>query len=176
MRSFSFCLSVVAYLLLSPAEGLACSCLPPVEVMGNPRKHVEHERGRATAVFAGRVIEIKEERGALAIIEAKFEVEKAWKGVTNDDAVVSASTLVHLCGYPFKVGRSYLVYASGPNLGELSTSICTRTTRLKDAEEDLKFLGEPMMQRENKAEPASPRRTKPNNGIQRTRNKQVFYQ
>src|SRR5258708_4102213 len=36
------------------------------------------------------------------------------------------------CGFDFEVGKQYLVYAFNDEAGELSTNICTRTTRLEN--------------------------------------------
>lgn len=45
------------------------------------------------------------------------------------------------CGFPFEVGRSYLVYAfSNPKSNKLHASICSRTRLLSDASEDLEYL------------------------------------
>ena len=45
------------------------------------------------------------------------------------------------CGYDFKVGSRYVVYAFDySKTGRLSTSICTRTKPLDEAKEDLDFL------------------------------------
>ena len=45
------------------------------------------------------------------------------------------------CEYPFKIGETYLVYANGKE-NELRTSLCSRTSPLTLAEEDLRILGE----------------------------------
>lgn len=57
-------------------------------------------------------------------------------------AFLSVSTAHHNanCGYPFMVGRRYLVYAATNSRG-LSTSYCTPTKPLAEAKADLAILG-----------------------------------
>jgi hypothetical protein len=43
------------------------------------------------------------------------------------------------CGYPFKVGQSYLVYAYEKS-NKLHASLCSRTRLLSEASEDLLYL------------------------------------
>jgi hypothetical protein len=54
-----------------------------------------------------------------------------------------------ICGYEFKVGESYLVYAHGSD--RLNTDICTRTEKLVDAGKDLKVLGKAKALKSRKA-------------------------
>jgi hypothetical protein len=68
-------------------------------------------------------------------------VDRAWKGVNKGTARVFTSSQSAACGYRFSKGHTYLVYASGNSRGRLSTNICSRTKRLKDAREDLDQLG-----------------------------------
>lgn len=56
---------------------------------------------------------------------------------------MNTSTACCICGYPFRVGERYLVYASNGYEGEpeLWTNICTRTKSLANAANDVKVLG-----------------------------------
>jgi hypothetical protein len=47
------------------------------------------------------------------------------------------------CGFPFRRGESYLVYASANTDGWLGTGICGRTAELSRAAADLRELGTP---------------------------------
>ncbi|HWP42272.1 MAG TPA: hypothetical protein VNO14_03480 [Blastocatellia bacterium] len=125
------------FLLFIHSSGLACTCLPA--------KNATEEIGRSAAVFSGKVIEIRRDEGAkdlFATVEAVFEVERAWKGIEKKTVSVFTSSQSSACGYGFKRGESYLVYASEGREGRLITSICSRTRLLKDANDDLKELGE----------------------------------
>jgi len=62
---------------------------------------------------------------------ALLEVEHGWKNVTTGQAQVYTGMWEGDCGFPFKVGQRYLVYADPDHLGRgLYTSTCTRTVEL----------------------------------------------
>ena len=133
MKNF---LIVIAFLLALHDSGLACSCMPP----GKPSEEMKE----SAAVFSGRVVEIRRNQRTddfFARVEAVIEVERVWKGVEKATVSVFTSSDSAACGYGFKEGETYLVYASGDKEGRLLTTICTRTRRMKDAGEDLKELG-----------------------------------
>ena len=136
MRTLMLRLLLAASLAFGAEAGLACTCVPP--------KGPAEELQLAAAVFSGKVVEVRKHRQSediFAGVEAVLRVERAWKGV--EEATVSVFTSSHsaACGYSFKEGRTYLVYAYKNAEGRLSTGICGRTRRLKDAGEDLKELG-----------------------------------
>ena len=154
---------VLGIALLTPmplaSDGTACavcSCMPsrPPTVA----------RDSAHAVFSGRVVELLDRpvplpdstlRG-LARRDAELEyfvksagrlrvtiaVDAVWKGVIKPSMEVYTSTIeCCTCGYPFELGKEYLVYAYRASNGQLHTSICTRTRLLTQAAEDLVALG-----------------------------------
>jgi len=136
MKSQVFSLLLIASLTFGAEAGLACTCAPPK----SPARELE----RSTAVFSGKVLEVKRHKRTGDIfggVEAVFRVERAWKGVESRTVSVFTSAQSAACGYGFKEGSSYLVYAHGNAESKLSTSICSRTRRLKDAREDLDELG-----------------------------------
>lgn len=136
----------VICVLMSYTTAHACRCVSRTEFDGEPEKYVRFERERAFAVFAGKVTridEVKNARGAPSgVVKVTFAVLRAWKGASANRIVVSTTNVCCICGYPFEVGGEYLVYASGESVGDLRTSICTRTKKLNDAAEDLRFLGD----------------------------------
>jgi len=71
-----------------------------------------------------------------------FTVERAFRG--GQDAVVEVSTGIGGgdCGYAFKSGERYLVYAYRTNDGRLGTGTCTPTRLASQAADDLAFLGQ----------------------------------
>lgn len=128
--------------LLLPSECLACSCAqppPPQEALA-----------RAGAVFAGTVTRVDEVRSLEGLHgwrpafrlyrEAELQVTQAWKGGVTQQVVVRTGSGGGDCGYDFRVGESYLVYAGGTS-EVLETGICGRTQRLADAGADLAALG-----------------------------------
>jgi hypothetical protein len=114
------------------AEGLlACSVPappPPIPALAG-----------SDAVFAGRVLE---HSGNGNEVRCRFEVEEVWKGISDVQISVYTARSVASCGYPFEVGKRYLVYASEHNWN-LRTGLGTRTQPLADAGFDIGQLGPP---------------------------------
>jgi hypothetical protein len=136
MKKTLLLLFACASLLFLEETASACSCLPP--------KGVAQEVEMSSAVFSGKVIEIKRHdrtEDPLGRVEVIFEVDKAWKGVDKRIVSVFTGSDSAACGYGFKRGRTYLVYTGGSPQGQFSTSICSRTKRLNKAREDLRALG-----------------------------------
>ena len=136
MKNFKFFLIICVFTLFGADSSLACTCAPS--------QSASQELKRATAVFSGKVVEIKRHKqpsNLFAAVEVIFEVQKIWKGVNEKTISIFTSSQSSACGYGFKAGRTYLVYAQGNADGGLATSICSRTRRLKDAREDLEELG-----------------------------------
>lgn len=136
MKTLRLCLFLAAALAFGTEAGLACTCAPS--------KGPAEELERADAVFSGKVIEVRRHGQGSAIfarVEAVLRVERVWKGAGGPAVSVFTGSHSAACGYGFKRGRTYLVYAHKDAEGRLSTGICGRTRRLKDAGGDLKVLG-----------------------------------
>ena len=136
MKSLVSFLLLAAFIMLGAENSLACTCAP----VGAAAEELE----RAAAVFSGKVVEIKRHKQSgdlFAEVEVVFRVERAWKGADGRTVSVFTSSHSAACGYGFRTGRTYLVYAHGGADGRLSAGICSRTKRLKDAREDLNALG-----------------------------------
>jgi len=124
------------FVLVAAASSYACTCAPSQSATA--------ELKRAAAVFSGKVLEIKRHKEAANLfegVEVIFVVDRDWKGVEGTTVSVFTSSWGASCGYGFKAGRTYLVYAYENTERRLVTSICSRTTRLKNAREDLKQIG-----------------------------------
>lgn len=130
-------------LMSAPENCLACSCAPP------PGPAVA--RDRAAAVFAGRVSAIDQGQSAdgASHYQVTIQVSTVWKGAVGRETVVFTSSNSASCGYSFEVGKDYLVYAAKTG-GEtpraypdnaLSTGLCSRTSPLASAGDDLAALG-----------------------------------
>lgn len=135
-------------LFLHPSTGYACSCVQPPPV--------QNALDDASAVFSGKVVDIEEQTPVSRFIsdilttfsddEPDFpqktvvlEVTSTWKGVSTSQITVKTGLGGGDCGFEFAVGQTYLVYAHGD---DLHTSVCTRTTELSAANEDLSVLGQ----------------------------------
>lgn len=126
------CLLVLAGIDPSPA----CSCAPP-------RAPLESLLG-ADWVFSGTVIEVEiitgDPPGLWDTLAATFQVGRVFKGQAGSEIVVHTAKDSAVCGYNFERGQSYLVYA-GRGLGDKpSTSHCSRTRLLSQADEDIRAL------------------------------------
>ncbi len=118
-----------------PAPADACSCVangPPCQ-----------EFWKHAAVFVGRVVSIDVYRGnadALGNRVVRLETLEAFRGVTSSTVEVVTGSEGGDCGYPFKVGERYVVYAYRSKDGSvLGTGICTRTRPVAQAAEDLAY-------------------------------------
>lgn len=118
-----------ASLLVKTEPAYACSCIRPGPI--------NESVAQATAVFAGRVIDIESIDNRR--IEVDFDVETVWKGSNISTISIYTAPNSAMCGYSFEEGRSYLVYAH-QRQGTLQVSQCSRTNLLSQADEDLAIL------------------------------------
>lgn len=118
-------------LLLVPLHVRACDCVnavPPCKAFANSH-----------AVFAGRVVSISAPDGGYRMVT--FDVTSAYRGIDGKTAEVRTGLGGGDCGYEFRVGEQYLVYADPqPNTATLYTGICERTRPLSQAKDDLEYL------------------------------------
>lgn len=151
---FILCLMILFTLLAHPTPVFACSCIIP----DSP----SIEFGQADAVFQGQVISLVDKQNAATYLlnwvrnwiglpprynfnpnvygyRVTFAVSSSWKGVNATVAQVTTGYGGGDCGYLFKVGADYVIYAYGhPN--DLHASICSRTAELSQATSDLSYL------------------------------------
>jgi len=107
---------------LSPAEGLSSS----------------------RAVFAAVVTDIQPNTATrFGGLEVTLRVEQVWKGAPEETTKVHTAGTGAACGYPFVEGKTYLVYVVHDDADPMRVSLCSRTTPLDKAKEDLDFLGKP---------------------------------
>jgi hypothetical protein len=134
-------------LLVIPARyAAACSC----ESSGPSCQNYF----RVDAVFAGTVTSISEvpdpdapplrpdELRIPRSVRVEFALSNAFRGgITGATVSVRTAGSGPACGYTFKVGEQYLVYAYRPKDGSgLAVSLCSRTRPLANAAEDLAFF------------------------------------
>jgi hypothetical protein len=127
---------------------MACSCIIP----GPPQQEMEN----ASAVFTGRVVNVRAPGGAVISsadpVLVAFEVTRIWKGPLEAQIALTTARDSASCGFEFQQGQEYIVYAYEDESG-LATNLCTRTALLEAAGEDLQALGE------GSAPPALPQET-----------------
>lgn len=113
----------------------ACSCTPRSTTCGPPG-----EFWRASDVFTGRVVTIERPTRSTER-RVQVQVVERWRGhVPPAGASVAVFTRSSsLCGYPFREGRDYVIYASRTEDGRLATSSCSRTAPLERAADDVSY-------------------------------------
>ncbi|MDQ0417357.1 hypothetical protein J2Z48_001530 [Croceifilum oryzae] len=110
----------------------ACSCVP----LGDPIK----EADKSSAVFVGQVVKLEDDANQHI---ATLHVSKRWKGELDPELTVYTALSGAACGFEFEMGKEYLVYATKEN-GHLTTTICSRTKLLSEAQADLDALNKRM--------------------------------
>ena len=134
----SLLLTVLGAVLLIPDCASACSCA----IESNPKERVELAVADSEAVFSGEVVDF--EKGADSMFgpteTVSFRVSEVWKGPQRETLEVSTPTQGSACGYAFKEGQEYLVYAYTGKQG-LETDLCSSNKPLSKAEADLALLG-----------------------------------
>lgn len=131
-----FLLASFLFLIAFGTQANACQCAgtqPPCEAYWN-----------ASAVFVGTVTfstttKIKESDFESTRRLVRFHVDRQLRGVDASDVEVLTGLGEADCGYGFRLGGQYLVYAYGNNEKMLSTSICSRTRLLLQATADLEY-------------------------------------
>lgn len=141
--SFKHFLPIALLLVLGAFEvASACTCARPDPPCG--------EYGEADAIFLGRVVGSAERKsftdhsGNKVVYDVgriRFLVQESFKGVSGYEVEIHSGTGGGDCGYWFLRNESYVVYAyKSSEANKLFTSICTRTTHVTEAKEDLDFL------------------------------------
>lgn len=135
-------------------ELAACSCIPP--------RPPNEAFADAHAVFEGKVVAVDDQSTALRKawdalgeklgrnsgwedyerrhgFKVVFQVTKMWKGPVTKRLVLYTGRGGGDCGFPFKKGEVYVVYAYCDK-AYCSTGICTRTRPRSAAAEDLRYF------------------------------------
>lgn len=114
---------------LWPSVARACRCARP------PAPDVALEG--AEAVFIGRVVEVRRHSDRERAID--LVVERVFKGTLDKSVTVLTPMSSAACGRSFEADISYLVYAG--RLGDaLHDNLCSRTTPLEQAGDDIAAL------------------------------------
>jgi hypothetical protein len=137
VSAVSFVVLGLVALLPDCASACTCALLP-----GSEQERAERALAESTAVFAGEVVNISKGK-PLSIREpnkVSFRVSEVWKGPERETLEVATPRGGAACGYPFKEGQEYLVYAYGKE-DLFKVDLCSQTKLLSKASVDLKALG-----------------------------------
>jgi len=135
--------AVVLCLVHHPdAQVLACSC-------EESPLSAEQALERYDAVFLGQILEMRlrstdhhvQADGSEPVegIEVLAKVLETWKGTNQDRVPLFTNPDGGMCGYPFEIGRRYLIWATRSE-DELTVSTCGRTKKVGTAEADTDHL------------------------------------
>ena len=128
----SVIIAVGGLVVLLPDCASACSCGGG----GSKEEIVEWALSHPGAVFSGEVVEV--DKGS-QISNVTLRVDEVWKGPQRETIQVSTPSYGAACGYPFKEGQEYLVYAYEKE-EPFKVDLCSQTKPLSKASGDLALL------------------------------------
>lgn len=131
-----------AALLASAKEARACSCVPPPP----PNTALE----RAASVFVGEVVSVTASGQQKKV---RLTVDERFKGEGDELVTLLTPAESAACGRNFVKGTRYLVYAEEVE-GVLHDHLCSRTTPIEQAKDDLEALAAVARGEEPHKEPA----------------------
>ncbi|MEO9363693.1 MAG: hypothetical protein ABI348_07315 [Nitrososphaera sp.] len=122
-------------LLADKHHAYACTCVS--------QESTEQTFQKSVAVFTGKIVSIKPiDKSSHPSVETTFTVNKAWKGVPENQGAVIVTPDDLSCGYGFQENREYLVYANGGSANKtLDVGMCLGTKPVELAEGDMRILG-----------------------------------
>lgn len=132
MQKTILILILICIFIGSFASGVdACSCAE------NPK--VEITLQQSEAVFSGKVVDVREKRTLNGYLSKSvlFDVMNTWKGVEQSQIIITTGLGGGDCGFDFKEGQEYLVYANESKMygvKGLKAIICSRTSELNLAQ------------------------------------------
>ena len=129
-------LSCLAGLAGAPSDAAACSCVEP-----NPRCQTVWN---TPDIFVGQVLAIDTAPAdTVPFLPRRVRIRTAevFRGGAGGEVDIWTGQGGGDCGYGFKAGATYLIYAyRDTETGRLATGICSRTQPLSSAAEDLEYL------------------------------------
>ena len=138
-------LMILAALLFLVDKAAACSCYGARQ---DPGFHPVMVYWSNDAVFTGQVVEISSATPDKPVYLSQkvvhFSVDKAFKGVDDRTIDIITNPSTPSCGYDFKQGQRYFVYAKRDKDGKLKEWLCGPTVPLDAAARDLVYAEEVM--------------------------------
>lgn len=123
-------------LVLAPRAADACSCMG-----GTP---LCQSFWQADVVFSGDVLAFDKTDSTQFFSRrvARIRVDRVWRGTAAGTIEVTTGAGGGDCGYSFRRGRKYVVYANQTQDGKLTTGICSPTKPFDEAARDLAFFND----------------------------------
>jgi hypothetical protein len=134
MKIPSVAAAVLLLLLVSPSRTSACSCIGDVPLC--------QSFWQADAVFSGEIVSFEktDRQQLLSPRIAQVRVDRVWRGKMSGTVEVRTGSGHADCGYTFRQGRQYVIYAHRDNAGALTTNHCSPTKEMTRASADLEFF------------------------------------
>lgn len=135
MKFVFMVMSVLSVVFVFSSEIRACSC------SWNPNPPCR-AYGQADLIFDGVVLaidKVKTNTDFPLKRRAKIKVVKSYKGATSPISYVYTGDGRSDCGFTFKKGSRYLIYANSSD-GFITTNKCGRNSEIKKAGDDLDYL------------------------------------
>ena len=146
--------AALMFVIVAFTDALSCTCT------GAYQAHTMREvaewyanRPDTELIFEGTVVSQTIHRGSVGAPatamsmtrsekyrNVEFTTNRVFRGAVGKNITVLTGFGGGDCGYDFRTGRSYLVYASSGRQGDWFTSICSGTAALEDAGAAMRFL------------------------------------
>jgi hypothetical protein len=129
-------LFALVILLLVPRATFACSCIGAIPLC--------QSFWQADVVFSGEVLSFEQidAKQLFGRRVARIRVDRVWRGQVRGTIEVTTGAGGGDCGYAFRPGTGYLVYAYKTKDGRFTTTICSPTKLLQKATADLAYFKE----------------------------------
>jgi hypothetical protein len=154
--------SAIFALTFSCAPTFGCKCVSPPPDVKSAQGLAQWTASHGDAIFEGTVqsVELKwhlldAKVGDLTpadleqdppVMQVSFEATRTYRGAQRKNIQLRTGLGGGDCGFPFEVGKKYLVYAFADASGQLSTGICSGTALLEESQANLSYLrGEPIV-------------------------------
>jgi hypothetical protein len=130
-------LSLSLAVALTPLPAHACSCArvslveTPRLSNGDPTPSREELAAKDLVVFVGKAEEVHTTTivdGLIIESVTDFRVERIWDEELEERVRIGSPAPGGACGFVFKAGKRYVVFATRQEDGTLETTICDRTT------------------------------------------------
>lgn len=130
-------LAILTVITLGAGRAFACDCA------GN--RPACQEYWEVSAVFVGTVINtrtvtVKDGPYPQQMRAVRISLDEIFRGLEGAEVEVLTGFGGGDCGFGFRQAQQYLVYAYRSDGGKLSTSVCTRTKSISEAENDLAYI------------------------------------
>lgn len=143
--------ALLSFLLLGALGAAAPEKLSTGPCGCGNKASVSDARARHNYVFLGHALSVSDSAVAvgrdstLHLTRTVMRVQSIWKGQPRKAFTVTTGKPRPSCGYPFRPGGMYIVYADGRDGFDLVTSVCTRTAPYDSTSQatqaELKALG-----------------------------------